>query len=1139
MGEKSCLPQNKDESRHVLFYLITRIFPSTTPDLGAPLSYVKPYLTKIEATLTDVGPAGLEIEEQTIRLKDAEGNEVDGVQSDNKTDRITWALTASLPTDGSADGEYIFLLTMADKANNITTYERKFLYDSQIPTITRILANTAAITPEDTTTITGLLNEITVTLSDGVGSGVDLAGTEVKLKTPSDADVIGNKTDDGKDTITFTFPDQTQEGRYIIEVTPIDLAGNASAHPIQSRAALVLKPPTVRDVTISGSAPEDFVNNLTQITAKIEDRSGLGIDLTDAGSTIRVTGPKGEVEGEQASEGRDTLTWEPILPLATDGADDGNYTVTLTPKDNAGRTGQARQYRITYDTQVPEVTWVAPMAGQSSAATASVSYIGSQITQVEAQVNDVGPAGLEIKEQNVKLETGDGKEIAGIQIDDANNRITWMLTTPLATDGTDDGKYAMVVGVVDKAGNKETYKYDIVYDTQAPKVVKTAPASGDEISGSIDVITVQLEDAGDGLIDFSASRIELYAPDNSNISGTQSNNALDTITFKFKGVEQDGAYTIKVTAVDKAGNSSTPPVEVEFFYSTSVPIVLSTTPITSPPESAFTNEQIAAVEAKLQETNNGGIDFSPTGSEIRLLDKNGNVVPGVQEDDSVDTISWKLLKPLTVDGSDDGDYTIKVVPVNRAKRRGDEVRFSFVYDTVAPEVEAVFPMTTETETGEPGNSLGEIYVLISDKLPSSGIDWENATSDWIKLVDESGKDDYLGNIYYDSTNSILILSLTIPLASDGSQDGVYTVLVSPEDKAGNALKDPDEFKFYYDTRAPVVDVNALIINGKPLITDTTADEYPTSVNTPNSVVIEAKLTDDGLGADLAKSTIRVSPPGGEAISGKVIQNGLDTIQLTTGALTQEGIYQITIITVGLDVGDVGIQPSAEMTISFLFEITKPVAQLTDYGGRTTIENETVTLKGTALDEARNNVDASDVALIEIGGTGPGDKELDWIPAKDDSKEKEAPWSSWSLDFLPSESGEYELVIRVTDNAGNFEIYEGVTLNFTVSLGFGGNTYTWPNPASRSRGDKVHFSFNLNITGSNPKVTLNIYDIAGTLVYQKVFTDIKPGRELDQIDPWNLRNDSGAEVASGVYLFRIEADDGENKANVLGNILVIK
>ena len=1096
---------------------------STTPDVIAP-AYIKPFVSKIDATLTDVGPAGLEIKAQTIRLQDVEGNEVSGVQSDDKTNRITWTLTTPLPTDGTADGEYIFQLTLVDQANNTATYEQKFLYDSQIPTITEI-------NPEDKAV--SLLNEITVTLSDDDGSGVDLAGTEVKLQTPSHGDVIGNKKYDNQNTITFSFPDQTQEGTYVIEVTPKDLAGNVSAHPFVSRVSLVLKPPTVIDVTISGVAPADFVNQLTQITAQIEDRSGLGIDLTDAGSTIRVTGPQGEVEGEQTSDGTDTLTWKPILPLATDGSDDGNYTIIITPKDNAARTGQARQYQIVYDTQAPEVTWAAPVD-----LNASVSYVGSQIAQVEAQVNDVGPADLEIKDQNISLETVSGAEVAGTRLDDANQRLSWTLITPLATDSTADGKYVMVVDVTDKAGNKATYKYDIVYDTQAPTVVKTEPAADAVISGSIDVITAQLQDAGDGQIDFAASHIELFAPDNNKITGAQSNNARDTITFRFKGLELDGTYTTRVNAVDKAGNSAAPPVEVKFFYSTSVPIVLSTKPITSPPDEAFTNEQITAVEAILQETNNGGIDFSPSGSDIELLDQNGNRVDGVKENNGVDTITWKLLKPLAVDGTDDGDYTIKIVPVNKAKRRGDEVRFSFVYDTVPPEVEAVFPLTTETETGEPGNSLGEIYAFIADKQPSSDIDWETATSDWIKLVDESGKD-YPGNIFYDSTNVILILQLIVPLASNGSQDGFYTVLVAPKDKAGNALKDPEEFTFFYDTKAPVVDVNSLNINGKPLITDTTADEYPTSVNTPNSVVIAAKLTDDGLGADLSKSTIKVTPPSGEAISGKVIQNGVDTIQLTTGALTQEGLYRITITTVGLDVENVGIQPSSEMTTTFLFETTKPVAQLNDYGGRTTIENETVTLKGTALDEARNNVDAAGVALVEIGGTGPGDTQLDWIPAKDDSKEKETPWSSWSLDFLPSESGEYELVVRVTDEAGNFEIYEGVTLNFTVSLGFRGKTYAYPVPANRSIGQNViHFSFDLNIaTGSKSQVTLSIYNIAGVLVSQKVFPSIGPGREITVT--WDLKNKSGADVARGVYLFRIEADDGENKANEIGKILVVK
>ena len=162
----------------------------------------------------------------------------------------------------------------------------------------------------------------------------------------------------------------------------------------------------------------------------------------------------------------------------------------------------------------------------------------------------------------------------------------------------------------------------------------------------------------------------------------------------------------------------------------------------------------------------------------------------------------------------------------------------------------------------------------------------------------------------------------------------------------------------------------------------------------------------------------------------------------------------------------------------------------------------------------------------------------WLPATDDSQKEEKLWSHWSMDFLPSESGEYEMLIRVTDEAGNYEIYEGPTLTFTVSLSFFGKTYVWPNPIRRN--ETTHFSFDTNIgEGSKLTVTLSIYDIAGYLVYQENFSNLTPGRGNDQIVVWKGQNDHGDRVASGVYIFRLEADDGTHTTNEVGRILVVK
>ena len=110
---------------------------------------------------------------------------------------------------------------------------------------------------------------------------------------------------------------------------------------------------------------------------------------------------------------------------------------------------------------------------------------------------------------------------------------------------------------------------------------------------------------------------------------------------------------------------------------------------------------------------------------------------------------------------------------------------------------------------------------------------------------------------------------------------------------------------------------------------------------------------------------------------------------------------------------------------------------TDLVGETIFEDEPLPLQGTARDPSEEDIPASEVALVEVVGTGPDGLPINPVAAKDDSEEEEDPWSRWSIDFLPAQSGEYNLDVRVTDRAGNAGIYDAVTVNFSVSLIFKG------------------------------------------------------------------------------------------------------
>ena len=268
----------------------------------------------------------------------------------------------------------------------------------------------------------------------------------------------------------------------------------------------------------------------------------------------------------------------------------------------------------------------------------------------------------------------------------------------------------------------------------------------------------------------------------------------------------------------------------------------------------------------------------------------------------------------------------------------------------------------------------------------------------------------------------------------------------------------------------------------------------------------------------------------------------------SGGLALQGHYQVTVTGVGNDSELLGFAPTDSITTQFLYETGEPTAAVTSDGGETELTDEPILFEGTASDpegtervgEGQITVPPSGVWLVEIVGTGPDGQPIDPVPAVDDSGAQEEPWSRWSIDFLPSRSGEYELDVRVTDNAGNAAVYDIGTYTMSVSLTFRGSTFGWPNPLRLSNRDVAFFSFDVNVPlGETIDLTLSIYDWSGDMVRTETYSDVVSGQRNDQLVKWNLENQAGTPVARGLYIFRLEAVNAAgNSANAVGKVLVV-
>ena len=1122
-----------------------------------PVTYIGNALRQFQFAFTveDVGPAGLYLEEQTLEIMNASGVNIPvAVTRDELTSQIYLALPATFPRDGSVDGEYSAKISLVDKAGNRSDSEYTIVYDSKAPQLSSVMINTdppIELVPNRIAEIVESINSITLQFEEA--TRINFANTQVTLMGPDPSGATDPDSgapiefefpltmeDDGVSQMTISFLNLELLGTYTLSVTPQDVAGNAAAGAVDYRFTLEIPLPRVSSVVIGGietdaSGDVVYVNADNMIIgAFLLDPTETGLSFGSEGSDITVVDSANTViPGTTGSDGENLIVWEPIT-LTSDGTTDGRYSVYIAPVDKAGRQGSTVYREFIYDTQEPEIIAAGPIDLSQP-----ISYISQSLTQFNFIIADIGPADLELSDQKVTLRDASGNLVPAQLTNDAENQLFLTLDQPLPLDGSMDGEYTVLVELADKARNLYTVEHLIVYDTQAPTLLSTVPADGALLTEDVTQIQVVLNDEGGSDIDWTATTVTLINPDETPISGELVSDGEMELTLTTNQLVEDGRYIIRVQAVDRAGNGDSIVFERSFLLSRRLPAVVSTEPITAPVEEAFTNEELERIEVTLETDDENHL------STLRLLTSTDQVVTG-QLARANDRLIYNLVRPLATDGSEDGVYTIEFTPISASGRSGAVQRLTFTYDTQSPEIESDEAISLVVAQPEVNNSLTEIHVNLTDE--TSGIDWENLDEKWLTFERLSPNPAKISGRVSDDGQANLTFRLTVPLADNGSADGEYRITLNPKDRAGND-DEPYEKVFIYDTSPPMIDPSTLLINDAPLLVDINAENYPTAVSTTGGVVIQANIFDTGLGVNLAQSKITVTSPDGSDISGSTQQNGVDTLIFKSDGLTIQGVYRVTVTSIGNDSELLGFAPTDSLTTEFLYETTAPTAAITSDGGETELTDKALPLEGTASDpsgtqrigEGEIQVPASGVWLVEIVGTGPDKQPIDPVAAVDDSDAEQEPWSVWSIDYLPTRSGEYDLDVRVTDNAGNYEIYDIGEYTMSVSLTFRGTTFGWPNPLRLSKRDVAFFSFDVNVPrGDTIELTLSIYDWSGDMVLSQTYPDVVSGQRNDQLVKWNLENQAGIPVARGIYVFRLEAINAAgNRANVVGKVLVVE
>jgi hypothetical protein len=96
-----------------------------------------------------------------------------------------------------------------------------------------------------------------------------------------------------------------------------------------------------------------------------------------------------------------------------------------------------------------------------------------------------------------------------------------------------------------------------------------------------------------------------------------------------------------------------------------------------------------------------------------------------------------------------------------------------------------------------------------------------------------------------------------------------------------------------------------------------------------------------------------------------------------------------------------------------------------------------------------------------------------------------------------------------------------------------NLYNYPNPVHGS----TTFSFETNLSGQPFKATLQIFNPLGELI-RTIETNINTEASRVLLIKWNMIDDGGTFITSGLYLYRLILQDSKGKFVSKSNKLIL-
>ncbi|ECP3487639.1 Ig-like domain repeat protein [Salmonella enterica] len=681
-------------------------------------------------------------------------------------------------TPGAAwtDGDYTLTVKVEDKAGN-TNYSAPLTVTIDTQTsIDRIeLLNDTGIVGDN------LTNE---------------ARPQFHITVPTDVNSVQLSLDGGINWVNATltsdgvweyiWPTDLVENTYTLTVKATDVAGNTATETLNFIIDTTLSTPTI---TLDSADDSGTANdNKTNVKTPGFIIGGIDSDVTQVVVQVMRDGHSEEVELTQTNG-----QWRFVPGSAWT---DGDYTLTVTVKDEAGNIRHSAPLTVTIDTQI---------------AIDHIELVNDSGIPDDNLTNNVRP--------HFQVTVPTDVNVVRLSIDGGK---TWFNATQSATPGVWDytwladvgeGKHTLTVEATDKAGNKTTQQLDFIIDTllSEPTIVldntDDSGTKGDNLT-NVNKPTFLLDN-----IDADARYVTVEVQHGGTKEVlTATKDATGNWSVTPTGTWADGDYTLTVRVEDEAGNekhSASLTVTVDTQITIDVIELVNDNGI---PGDNMTND----AHPQFRVTVPGDVN------EVSLSIDGG--VTWVKATQSATPGVWNYTWPGTVP---DGDYTLNVKATDNAGNTVTET-LHFTIDTTLST--PVIVLDSADDTGIQGDNM------TNRTQPTFNL--QHIDDDAVRVtvsVEHGGV-----TTTFDATKGVGGWTFTPP-TSWGAGD--YTLSVSVEDKAGNTSHSAS-LTVTVDTQIAINNIELVNDSGIPddNLTNNVRPQFQVKVPTD---VNEVRLSIDG------------------------------------------------------------------------------------------------------------------------------------------------------------------------------------------------------------------------------------------------------------------------------------------------------